>query len=198
MQSSDDPPVIRQRWVPLSEAVVILGMPESTIRRLIRQDRLTGEQIPRDPGNLNDPRLVWRVRVPDLSPLVIDPPAPVAESESEHSSDTRQEPPQSRHDPRDVILLQQMDTIADLHERLLSSYQQIVEARAAEATAKADASHASARANDIARQLAESQTALARERAVSEANAAERDRERTAREAAEAKLQARRWWRFWE
>jgi hypothetical protein len=53
MQPSDDPSAPVTRWVPMAEAVAILGLSESTIRRLIRRGRLIAE-------NANLRERVWR------------------------------------------------------------------------------------------------------------------------------------------
>jgi hypothetical protein len=82
MQPPTDPPASAERWVPFAEAQQILGLSETTLRRMIRQGKVTAEVLPRAEG---DSRVVYRV-------LVADPPASAAtrqDSESDHPPDTR-------------------------------------------------------------------------------------------------------------
>jgi hypothetical protein len=80
MQPPTDPPASAERWVPFAEAQQILGLSETTLRRMIRQGKVTAEVLPRAEG---DSRVVYRV-------LVTDPPASATirrGSESDHPPD---------------------------------------------------------------------------------------------------------------
>jgi hypothetical protein len=82
MQPPTDPPASAERWVPFAEAQQILGLSETTLRRMIRQGKVTAEVLPRAEG---DSRVVYRV-------LVHDPPASAAirhDSESDHPPNIR-------------------------------------------------------------------------------------------------------------
>jgi len=122
----------------MSEAVELLGKPESSIRRQIAQGRVTGEQVLRDPDNPRDTRLVWRVLITD-SPD--EPPPSVEPIESDHEPPIRQEPPRF-----EMALLAKLDerdaTIAEMAERERAQADRIAALAAEKAKAESDAIHA--------------------------------------------------------
>jgi chromosome segregation ATPase len=190
----------------MAEAERILGAPESTIRRWIRQGRVTGEQVLRDPDNPRDTRLVWRVLVSDGSPAATS-------SESEQPPDMRQEPPEPA-----TATTAALETIAGLVERnaVLSDRIAALEREAGQLEGRAtilraeleQAIEAHARCTNLTNAEAHRIFEEAREQreraeaaeARAEQFAAERARatdlaERLAE--AERRLARRRWWRVW-
>jgi hypothetical protein len=158
---NDPPPPDARRWVPMAEAERILGKPESTIRRWIREGRLTGEQVPRDPSNPRDTRTVWQV-------LVTDAPASAAPSESE------QPPTPATDAPAAVAWLQ--DRLDERDELVREKDAEARELLARIAALEREAGAATARAASLAEQLAAERER--RERAEAEAD---RLREQAAR-----------------
>lgn len=189
MQPPDQQPATRQRWVPMSEAVELLGRPESSIRRLIAQERLIGEQVLRDPDNPRDTRLVWRILITD-SPD--DAPAPAESIESEHQ-------PAIRHDPPDLsgLLLSKLDerdaTIAEMAERERAQADRIATLAAEKAKAESDAAHVA----ELAEIERERRVEADKRAATFEQLAAERGRELERERQETARLRERRWWRWW-
>lgn len=65
----------------LPEAVRILGTPDTTVRRMIREGKIEAAQFPRNPDNPADKRSVYRVLLPaaDAPSESVQPPAPATE-----------------------------------------------------------------------------------------------------------------------
>jgi hypothetical protein len=101
--SSGHPP----RWVPLPQAVELLGTTDTTLRRWIREGRVQAEAQPRAPG---DSRIVYRV-------LVADPPPSTADPESDHPPLSTTDPPS----PTDMIRA----AVEPLEKRLVIADSQI-------------------------------------------------------------------------
>ena len=153
-----DPPAPTERWVSFAEAQRILGLSETTLRRMIRQGRVTAEAQPRAEG---DTRIIYRV-------LVTDPPSdPPAATVSESA-----QPPVIHRDPSDTL----QEIASGLLERLAAADEHLAmkdaeiarinaenadlreRAAAAEATAKADARRMAERlADERERRLAAEQ-----------------------------------------
>jgi hypothetical protein len=93
--TSQDPPITVQdpptthRFAPMAEAVRILGLSATTIRRKIDAGELEAERVPRPQG------VAWLVKVPnDLPPPTTEPPGA-----HRHLPGTPQEPPATPRDP---------------------------------------------------------------------------------------------------
>lgn len=152
----DDPPPSAGRWVSFAEAQRILGLSETTLRRMIRQGRVTAEAQPRAEG---DTRIIYRVLVTDPPS---DPPS-AAVSESAH-------PPPMRHDPPDML----QEIASGLLERLVA-------ADAVSATKDAEITRLHAEARLLAERAARAEATAAAERERREAAEREllRERERS-------------------
>lgn len=137
----------------MPEAIRILGKPETTLRRLIREGKLEGAQYPRNPDNPQDRRNVWRILLPD-APLADTP------SESDDPPPPATEPPaatmwlQELVSERDATIRAKDEQIADQAERMIEMAREL-------GAAQADAAAAIARADDLAEQNAKQAAELA-------------------------------------
>jgi hypothetical protein len=78
------------RWVSLPQACRILGIPESTLRVMIRDGKIRAEMRRRSPDSMTDFRRVYDVLVPDMPE---EEPAPDQQQESSSAPAAPTEPP---------------------------------------------------------------------------------------------------------
>src|SRR5688572_19099738 len=85
-------PTIRQpsagRWVPFDQARMILHMSEGTLRRAIRDGKVTAKQRRRNPDSPTDQRMVYEV-------FIADPPGELPTADVDSFRVTQ--PPTIRH-----------------------------------------------------------------------------------------------------
>jgi hypothetical protein len=161
------------RWVSLPQACRILGIPESTLRVMIRDGKIRAEMRRRSPDSTTDFRRVYDVLVPDM-PEEDQQPLPASE------------PPSAPEAPTDApaAITALVDALAAERDERQRLAEALLAATERAARAEADAVYA-ARERQRADDLAETLIALRASLSAKEREAAEL-REQLAR---------RRWWK---
>lgn len=177
MSRQDD----QHEWLPLKEAAARLGVSESTVLRMIKDDQIVGDKRQR---SLRDRRPQWEVRF-DRSPQPPpDPPEVLAD------------PPTIPHEPSEAVtlaLLEDARSARRLADERLETIAALMEQRA-RLTAERDAAKLSSEAATSRLEASEQQAAsLAESWAALTVRLAEQAAD------LEAERAKRRWrWKFWE